>query len=577
MKNKQYINKLLLILVLFAVSCTNDFEEINTDPNAFNEAPAKNAFAGIVKETLDLVGGEMNERWAIHWASYVGGVGGQNAKFGFTGSTLTGIWEDTFVKVLKNNEELILNYQDDPDYANRVQIAKIWKSYMYSVAVSVWGPIPMSDAFGLESTVLYDSEEQIYTAILTTLEQAAASIDPSGDSYASDHVFGGDNEKWIKFANTLRLKVALRASYGFPGLASTHIQAVMANESGLIATPSEEANLQWGADEENWNHFYRKYVFGDVNADTRLFVNHSFLLHLKTYNDPRMDVLVEDASAPLQITDLVLASGSTTEWIPVRYNIPKYGKPLSSQTLDEWDLDNNDNPMQDANSDEYSVPSQEIFFKEDATFNIITLAEVNFMKAEAALKGLGGSLSAEEYYYAGIDASLLKYQVAGGAAEYKERDGIKWNTAAAGDRDLWAVTSSGISADGMDKIVRQRWIAMYWQGLDAAALIKRTRGITLPPHTNHDGVINVTTDYAEIPERMQYDLNEVSINPNGHASGVQHLGGPDETVTPIKMNKPSPGIVWESLPAEYNNDFGSHWYGDSEDDLIDAGIPYEKL
>ena len=43
------------------------------------------------------------------------------------------------------------------------------------------------------------------------------------------------------------------------------------------------------------------------------------------------------------------------------------------------------------------------------------------------------------------------------------------------------------------------------------------------------------------------------------------------------MNKPSLGIVWESLPAEYNNDFGSHWYGDSEDDLIDAGIPYEKL
>ncbi len=562
--------------MLFAVSCTNDFEEINTDPNAFNSAPATNAFAGIVKETLDLVGGQMNERWGIHWASYIGGAGGQNAKYGFTGSTLSGIWRTTFVNVLKNNEELILNHQDDPDYANRVQIAKIWKSYMYSVAVSVFGPIPMSNAFGFDSTVLYDSEEQIYTAILSMLEEAAASIDPNGDSYSSDLVYGGDNEKWIKFANTLRLKIALRLSHGFPGLATAHIQDVMGNEAGLIGVPSEEANLQWGATEENWNLFYERFVFGEVNDDSQLFVNHSFLLHLKTYKDPRMDVLVEVAGEPLSIVDFVYASGSTTELIPVRYDIPKYGKPLSNNTLDDWDLDGNDNPMRDADNGQYSRPSAEIFFAPDATFNIITVSEVNFMKAEAALKGLGGSLSAEEYYYAGIDASFFQYKVLG-AAEFKERDGIKWNTTAAGDRDLWAITSSGISADGMDKIVRQRWIAMYWQGVDAWALLKRTRGITLPPHTSPDGVINITTDYAEIPERMQYDLDEPSINPNGHASGVELLGGPDETVTPIKINKPSPGIAWETLPAEYNNDFGSHWYGDSEDDLIEAGIPYEKL
>ena len=129
----------------------------------------------------------------------------------------------------------------------------------------------------------------------------------------------------------------------------------------------------------------------------------------------------------------------------------------------------------------------------------------------------------------------------------------------------------------MDKIVVQRWIAMYWQGIDGWALRKRTRSIVLPPHTAHDGVINVTTDYAEIPERMEWDKAESAINPNGFASGLNHLGGPDETVQPLLMNKPSPGTAWENAPAVYNNDFGRHWYGDSEDDLIDAGIPYEKL
>jgi hypothetical protein len=576
MKNKQYINKILLVLALIAVSCTDGFEEINKDPNAFNEAPASSAFAGVVKETLDLVGGEINERWAIHWAAYTGGTGGQNAKYGFTGGTLAGIWSDMFVKVLKNNEEIILAHLEDPEYANRVQIAKIWKSYVYSVGVAIWGPLPMSEAFGLESTVNYDSEEQIYTEILSMLETAASTIDPAGDSYSADHVFGGDNNKWIKFANTLRLKIALRISHGFPALAESHARAVMSNEAGLISSSGEEANLQWGTEEENWGRFYERFIFGQVNDDSYLFVNHNFLLHLKTYRDPRMDALVEDASEPVLIEDMVYASGSTTEMIPVRYGIPKYGRPMSNSTLDGWDLNGNDNPMQDVNNGFYSRPSYDHFFIPDATFNIITLAEVNLMKAEAAHRGWGGSSSAEEYYYAGIDASFAYYGVSGADA-YKEREGIKWNTAAAGDRDLWGITNSGISADGLDKIVRQRWIAMYWQGVDGWALRKRTRSIVLPPHTAHDGVINVTTDYAEIPERMEWDKAEVAINPGGFASGISHLGGPDETVTPLKMNKPSPGTDWESKEAEYNSDFGRHWYGDSEDDLIEAGIPYEKL
>lgn len=575
MKNKQYINKIILVLVLIAGSCTDNFEEINTDPNAFNEAPATNAFAGVVKETLNLMG-RMEERWGIHWAAYTGGTGGQNARYGFTGGEIESNWRRTFVAVLKNNEELMLNHIDDPAYANRVQIAKIWKSYVYSVAVSVWGPLPMSDAFGLESTVNYDSEEQIYTAILGMLETAAATIDPAGDSYSSDLVFGGDNDKWIKFANTLRLKIALRISHGFPGLAQANAQAVMANEGALISSPDENANLQWGTAEENWNRYYERYIFGQVNDDSYLFVNHAFLLHLKTYKDPRMDALVEDATEPLSIVDMVYESGSTTNLIPVRYDIPKYGRTMWGTALDDWDLDNNDNPMQDVNNGWYSRPSYDHFFIPDATLNIITVAEANFMKAEAALKGWGGSLTAEEYYYAGIDESFAYYGVSDVGA-YKDRDGIKWNTAAAGDRDLWGIVSSGISADGMDKIVVQRWIAMYWQGLDGWALRKRTRSIVLPPHTGPDGVINITTDYAEIPERMEWDKSEAAINPTGFASGLNHLGGPDETVFPLKMNKPSPGTAWENAPAVYNNDFARHWYGDSEDDLIDAGIQYEKL
>jgi hypothetical protein len=102
--------------------------------------------------------------------------------------------------------------------------------------------------------------------------------------------------------------------------------------------------------------------------------------------------------------------------------------------------------------EDYSKPSFDRFFTEDMAFSVITFAETNFMKAEAALKGWGGSETAEAYYYAGIDASFDQYGVSG-ADMYKEQDGIKWGTESVGRKDLWSVVTSGISADPMDKIV----------------------------------------------------------------------------------------------------------------------------
>lgn len=578
MKIKQYIIKLIVVCgFLCAVSCTDDFTDVNIDPNAFNEAPIEAAFTGVVKRSYDLLG-EMNGDNFLHYASYNGGVGGQNPRYGFTQSHTAGLWRDMFVRVLKNNQQIIDDHNEDPAFSNRIHMAKIWKSYMYSIAVSFWGPIPMSEAFGEETSVAYDSEEQIYTEILRLLGDAVTGLENGGDTFAVDFIFNRDVEMWRKFANTLRLKIGLRLSHGFPALAQAAVQASMSNESNLVGSNSENISMKGGLTEENWNWHYNKYIFGTPNLDTFPYVNHSYLLHLKTYDDPRMDKIVQPAGAPLLIEDMVYASGSTTEMIAVRYGIPKYGKPLSTNgTIDAWDLQNNDNIMNGVDGGNYSLPSEELFMQPDNIYYIITYAETSLMKAEAAVRGWGGSKTAQEYYEEGIDASFDQYEV-GSAAAYKEQDGIKWGTAAVGDRDLYGITTSGITADPMDKIIRQRWLAMYWQGHDAWCMLKRTRGIILPPHLSPDGSGgDITEDWAEIPERMRYAASEESINGEGYQLGLSYLGGSDSTLTPLQMNAPGGTINWAALPAEFNQEFANHWYGDSEDDLIAAGIPYEKL
>ena len=91
-KNKNYINlKLSLLIILFSMSCTNDFEEINTNEFIFNEASPEALFSGVVKNTLDLVGGTMNDQMFNTYASFYGGKGDKAHLGGFTSFDPSGV------------------------------------------------------------------------------------------------------------------------------------------------------------------------------------------------------------------------------------------------------------------------------------------------------------------------------------------------------------------------------------------------------------------------------------------------------------------------------------------------------
>lgn len=570
MKSKAIKTLIVLVVGMFTfISCNETLQEINQDPNAFNTTSPENQMAGVVKNSLDIIGGDLNFQMYLNYGLYIGGVGGQFPRYFWTETNLNSWWNRLYVGVLKNTQEIIDTYGEDPEYTNRVHIAKIWKSYVYSVMVSTFGSVPLTEALGEATSVKYDSEEVVYTEILNMLKDAGDNITMDGDKLLQDVVFGGDNGKWVKFANTLRLKIALRISAGFPQLAETHVREVMANEAGLISSQGENALMSWGAIEENWSYYYRRFVFSGTSLQYPK-INHYFMLMLKTYDDPRVSAFAEPSIEKYQFVDsLADASGSTNK-VAVTYAIPYVGKPLAnSVTLDDWDFQGDDNPLNGLDDATYSNLNEQNFLQADIDFMIISLAETNFMKAEAALKGWGGSKSAEAYYYDGIDASFAQYGV-GGAAAYKEMDGVKWGTTNDGDRNFCGIVSSGISDDPMTKIVNQRWVAMFFQGHDAWCLQKRTRILDFPPHLNPEQTLEM--DYSDIPERMRYPTNEEFTNGTAYAEAVAGLGGSDNMVSPLKMNKPYTPVAWENYPAELNFEFASEWFGPSVDDLKAAGM-----
>ena len=572
-KNKNYINlKLSLLIILFSMSCTNDFEEINTNEFIFNEASPEALFTGVVKNTLDLVGGTMNDQMFNTYASFYGGKGGQFNRYFYTEQALDQFWKRFYVNILKNNQDIIDSYSSDSNYSNRVTIAKIWKSYVYSILVSTFGPVPYQEALQGKNAAAYNSEELIYTDILAELKSAFENLDISGDTLAQDPIFNGDLTKWKKFANSLRLKIALRISEGFPALAEQHGSDAMANEGSLISSNDENASMKWGLEQENWSFNYSRYVFVEANDDVVPFMNLHFLLNLKTYKDPRLFKLVEPSNDPITITDVVFRSGSTTEQITVEYELPYFGRPLGGNAgVEGWDLNQNDNILNGLANRRFSRPKLDVFMAADMSYNIITYSEINFIKAEAQLKGWGGSKTGEEYYYDGIEASFQQYG-ATGFTDYKNTAGIQWGTTSVGDRGLFGVVTSGISNDPIDKITRQRWLASYNQGHDIWCMQKRTRTLPLIDQFAPDGATGL--DYAPLPERLVYPpLSEGGLNNAAYQDAILNLGG-NTLYNELQMNTYYDPIQWETLVPELNQDFGTHFYGDSEDDLIAEGIDY---
>ena len=596
MKKNKYISKVFLVafLAIGIFSCTDGFEEMNQNPNNFDDATPESLLTGAVISTLDLVGGEMNDQMFNNYASFYGGKGGQFAKFFYTESGVDQYWRRFYINILTNTQKIIDTYSDDPKYANRVHIAKIWKSYVYSILVSTFGPVPYLDTLGSNITTTYKSEEVIYTSILDMLKAAGDpinGIDVSGDKLSSDPVFNGNNLMWKKFANTLRLKIALRiagAGGVFSTLAEKHGKEVMANQAGLISSNAENIAMKWEKIQQNWSFNYARYEYLDAADDVVPFVNFHFILNMKTYGDPRLKVIVEPSTEPIMITDTILKSGISGLKIIVKYPVAYFGRPTGGTIAPpNWDLNADKNILNGISNNRYCKPSKALFMAQDMKYYIVTYAELNFMCAEANLKGWGGN-SAQLYYEAGIDASFEQYGVSG-AADYKRKDGIRWSTpinpsVSTGDRDLFGIVTSGISVDNMDKIVRQLWLASYNQGHDIWCLQKRTRLLPLIPNFSTDTSIGLV--YADIPERMVYPNSEFGINNTGYLAALQFLGG-NELNTPLKINKPStvPPNYWIDLKKnnysdadkgdiKFNQDFAHRFYGESEDNLKAAGIKY---
>lgn len=338
--------------------------------------------------------------------------------------------------------------ENDVKYPDLYAIGLICKVFVGHRLVDVFGPIPYT-RYGSASEVSFDSEEAAYNAFFEDLAWAVDALttaeneSPDGDQFRfarfDQSLYKGDYAKWIRMANTLRLRLAMRISNVNPEKARTEAEAavnhpfgVLTAEDGSFAViaptthPLEQMSNAW--------------------SDVRMGA--TIVSYLKGYNDPRLETYALPAVDP----------AVEGEYIGIRNGI---------------DISLKDTYVN------FSKPN----FQQTTPVKIMDGAESYFLRAEGALKGWNMGGTAQQFYESGVRASFDLNDV-GGVDDYlnnatavpsdytdpKNPDNnggilthttVKWDEGASADEKL-------------ERIMIQKWLAIYPEGREAWAEIRRT-------------------------------------------------------------------------------------------------------
>jgi len=576
---KKQLLYLLAIAVVFLFSCTKDFEKINTNPSSFISAQPDAVLPGVFLNTINRFE-QNNLTWLWEYGHIVNPLGRYNVGD-------DGVWNSLYVNVLGNTRQLLKLFEGKEGYTNRVAITDIWECYVYANLVGTYGPVPYSHMGETDKTSIeYDTENDIYTSILSRLKKDAAAISLTGDKFTGDPIFNGDMSKWIKFANSLRLRTALTVQINLPDLAASNIKELMSNESILLTSDADNVKFSYGSATGSQSFYFRQLVLGNSYVGNAYpYMSDYVFTYFRSFKDPRIESYFSKATSPYNITDTLKSSSNALNYI-VSYPIPHLGQPKSGAKLPSWDFTSATNPtgfapFNGANGlqGNFSKP-QSALFAADRPFYIMTFAELCFMKAEASVKGFGGSQSAEAYYNAGVNANFSFWgHTSAQAATYLSQNGIKWGTSGKGFNYPYGFINVGISADNLKKIWIQQWLNYYVDGgFESWVLQRRTQNLELPTHTSPGAIAGLTTIFENLPDRFPYPIQAESVlNPVGYANGVKMLGGPDFYSTKLKFQTPYTSVDWTKKIAFLDETVAQKWYGQYIEDLTAAGIKYTVL
>ena len=464
---------LMILVTCIVSSCTKDFKELNISPSLVTENLVKpdNLFSMVLKESIfhipDL--GRLNDGSPGRISEFAGFMASESSGNPFRNTDYDFYFNNFYRIYLININEAIRLTQQDPALSNKNAMARIFRVWLWQNLTDMYGDIPYTEAAQDRDHLIaepkYDKQEDIYKDLFTQLKAATDQLkdDPSQRGYgAADILFKGDVSAWQKFANSLRLRMAMRVRYVDNTLAQQNISEVI--NAPLISANAENATLL------------------SEGPNAALNANKSPLLILLAGN------LIEPRHIGFPVLEILAKNHDPR--MSIYFRLPNLIDPSSSIPYRARPINVYDTETFRYIRDSISLVGA-YFEAPQFSFNLITAAEVNYLKAEAMLAGLTPG-DANAAYRTGIQLAMEQYGVPPASI----------TTFLASS----AATLSGTSEQQLEQIIDQKYITLIYQSNEAWAEYRRTG---YPKMWLGSGP---TDTQGQIPRRLTYPADEYSKN-----------------------------------------------------------------
>ncbi|WKN43406.1 SusD/RagB family nutrient-binding outer membrane lipoprotein [Tunicatimonas pelagia] len=459
----------ILLLIINLAGCTDDFEEINTNPNRPEEVSADLLLSKVLSTAA-------NENALEAWNR--GNIAAQyTAKINFTDfdrylwEDNGGYWNDLYGN-LRDIENILAIARDEespnPSYEG---VALVMKAWTYVELTSLWGDIPFTEAIQgrAEQPILqpqYTPQAEVFAGILDDLQQANDLLQTDGAAVAGDLIFQGDLAKWKKFTNSLRVRVLMRIS-GKQDV-SSDLQEIIANQP-LMESNDDNALMEYLPSQPNtWPvHTFRVGSFDEY----RLSLTNEGIL--RGFDDPRLFRWFRPTDRTIGTEGAVYV-----------------GMP---------------NGLSENNASTFNGGAQNvsrcsrILYEEPNSVDAVLMqyAELQFLLAEAVQRGLVSG-DAQAFYEQGVTSSFDYWEVPmpGG---YLSQSGVAYD-------------------NSLETIMNQKWLSLFLNGYEAYYDHRRT-GF---PAAITPGPDNVNSD--QVPVRYLYPDDQQTLNTANYQAAIARQG-----------------------------------------------------
>ena len=513
--------KFLLPLIALSLFSCDEYLDVNTNPNelAIEKISPKSLLPAaqvgtfrVQSTTMNQLGNVFSNAWAGNVASFTGGYS-REFQLTIDNAFYNGIWDGLYLNV--NNFQKIIEFPNtDGRYDNYVAAAKILKAHYMQSIVDLYGDAPYDEAFsGLAvRTPKYNDDQYIYRQLLGELDSARALIaagNPAAEDISGvDVMIHGDMAKWVKFANTIELRMLLRMSNNTGAVATYRDGRLAKLASASFLTTDVKINPGYSdSNDEQLNPFFGTFAFDSAHnaLQNRTFVTasgHAYksLTASSAYTTgPTPEVIPGSGIFYANVADArfgrIFTTGAgqpTRRAVTQGSNVVDVFPPSAVAGLPARVGTGIYNPNR-----QVPEPASILSFAGNDGY-VMTLSEVEFLLAEAALRypAFGGAGNASTHFDAGVTSSFAFFSPASGIGSYlttiKTKPNFGFNVANSFNQNLHA-------------IMYQKWVSLIGINAIQSFIDYNRTGYPLTP-------LATTATKPIKPKRLIYPVSEYVAN-----------------------------------------------------------------